>query len=171
MIPDIQLQLKAAIKSLRDNVLPAVDPHNELAQQQMQLAMATIEIAMNNLPAIHRVLRTDIEQHVLMAQDMEEVLAGTETGLKLASLVHEAEISLQDPSLGFVQLQLAARMLRSGIGDVIAANAEGEAAEALEQIVLAHSDDSLALGRALNKPMGFESSPDDVSDISSLVDS
>lgn len=169
MIPDIELQLKASIKSLKDNVLPAIDPHNELAQQQMQLAMATIEIAMNNLPVIHRALRTDIEQHVLMAQNMEEALAGTETGQELATLVLEAENCLQNPSLGFVQLQHAARALRSGIGDVISASSGGDIAEALERIVLVHSDDSLALGRALNKPMGFESSPDEVDDIRDLL--
>ncbi|AKH69076.1 hypothetical protein IMCC21906_01398 [Spongiibacter sp. IMCC21906] len=166
MIPDIQLQLKAAVKSLKDNVLPAIDSDNELAQQQMQLSMATIEIALANLPSLHGVLRKDIEQHAGMAKDMANLLEAGESKQQLTELIEQADSVLANPELGMTQLQLEARAIRSRIGDVITANLDEPA---LDDIVLQHSEASLALGRALNKPMGFEPSPDDVADVASLL--
>lgn len=170
MIPDIQLQLKAVVKSLKDTVLPAIDKGNELAQQQIQLSMATLEIALNNLPVMHAMLRKDIEQHINMAREMGGALKSEENKRSLQALISTAEQALQDPTQGLTQLQQQARELRSGIGDVISGNAEGADAVALEQIVLAHSEASLTLGRAMNKPMGFEPAPDDIADIAALVD-
>ena len=63
MIPDIEVQLQAVIKSLKDNVLPAIDAENALAQQQIQLSLATLGIALEHMPLVHSVARKDIESH------------------------------------------------------------------------------------------------------------
>lgn len=168
MIPDIQLQLKTVVKSLKDNVLPSVDPSNELAQQQIQLSMATLEMALNNLPVIHGVLRKDLQQHQLMAQAMLAVVSKPENQTRLRELMANTEACLQDPTQGFTELQLAARKLRAGIGTVIA-DSDSDAVQ-VERVVLEHCEASLNLGRALNKPTGFEPAPEQVPSVQSLLD-
>lgn len=167
MIPDIQVQLKCVIKSLKDNVLPAVDPANELAQQQIQLSLATLDMALNNLTVIHGVLRKDIQQHKEMAEDLLGAISNQDIQAQLHSLIHNADAALQDPSKGFVQLQIDARILRDGIGTAIT-HSQDEAAK-VEKVVLAHSDASLNLGRALNKPTGFEPAPELIPSVESLL--
>lgn len=167
MIPDIQLQLKSVIKSLKDNVLPAVDANNELAQQQIQLSMATLDMALNNLSVIHGVLRKDMQHHLAMAQDLQAAISDQGIQGQLSQLIGDTEAALQDPSRGFTDLQIAARVLRDGIGTAIAGS-ESDAAK-VEKVVLAHSDASLNLGRALNKPTGFEPAPELIPSVESLL--
>ncbi len=168
MIPDIQLQLKATNKSLKDNILPAIDPTNELAQQQIQLAIATLEMVQNNLPVIHQVLRKDIQQHIVMAEDMLDALSNPGQKKQLDSLIRTAQSALGDPETGFTQLQDAARELRSGLGDIIKTCTEDDA-DTIEALVLNRSESSLMLGRSLNIATGFETSPDDVPGIGELL--
>lgn len=163
MIPDIQLQLKSVVKSLKDNVLPAVDPENELAQQQIQLSMATLDMVLNNLPLIHSVLRKDISQHLTMASQLADAVSATDSKARLTEIMAAAEQALQDPAKGFSQLQDVARSLRSGIGEIISANDAD--ADAIEKVVLANSDASLLLGRALNLPTGFEPASDELTEV------
>ena len=166
MIPDIQLQLKSVAKSLKDNVLPAVDPNNELAQQQIQLSIATLEIAVNNLPLIHSVMRKDIEQHLAMAQQILTTAIEQHSKKTLTQLSQQAAQVLADPQQGLTQLQHEARELRAGIGETIANNPD---LTELEAIVFRFSETTVDLGRALNKPMGFEASPNDIRDVASLL--
>lgn len=168
MIPDIQLQIKSVIKSLKDNVLPAVDPNNELAQQQIQLSMATLDMTLNNLPVIHGVLRKDLQQHQLMAKDLLAVVSKPANQTRLRELMANTEFCLQDPTQGFTELQSAARRLRAGIGSVIA-DSDSDAVQ-VERVVLAHCEASLNLGRALNKPTGFEPAPELIPDVQALLD-
>lgn len=168
MIPDIQLQIKSVIKSLKDNVLPSVDADNELAQQQIQLSMATLEMALNNLPVIHGTLRKDLQQHMLMAKELMAVVSKSENQTRLRELIASTECCLQDPALGFTELQSTARRLRDGIGTVIA-DSDSDAAK-VERVVLAHCEASLKLGRALNKATGFEPAPEQVPNVQSLLD-
>src|SRR5690606_9798000 len=61
MIPEIDTQLAAVIKSLGDNVLPAVDNSNPLAGEQIRLCLATLGLIKKRLPDLHRYQRHELE--------------------------------------------------------------------------------------------------------------
>lgn len=165
MIPDIEVQLQAVIKSLKDNVLPAIDAENALAQQQIQLSLATLGIALEHMPLVHSVARKDIESHVGLSKEILEREIEPDSATELKKAVATAESALCDPALGFVQLQQQARRLRAAVGQIIAFHADSDSAEEVEKLVLAASKTSLDMGRAWNKPMGFEPNPDAVKEL------
>lgn len=156
MIPDIELQLQVITKSLKDNVLPAIDSHNQLAQQQMQLALASLEIAMNHLPLVHGTLRRDLSIQCELAENILAMGGNAQGITPLQEELAHARHALQDPAAGFTQLQIIVRALRDCIGQVIAANPTHTD---LEKLVIGSCAATLSLGRAWNKPMGFEPDP------------
>lgn len=169
MIPDIELQLQAVVKSLSDNVLPALDKGNQLAAQQGALSVATLKNILQHLPLLHATLRRDIETQCALA---EQVLASLDTdasGTELESALAIARSCLTDPTLGIVELQRDARNLREALGAVIATHSDAAKTDKLMAMVLASSEQSLMLGRSYNKPMGFEPSAKDVPDLATLL--
>jgi hypothetical protein len=165
MIPDIDVQLQVIIKSLKDNVLPAVDSANQLAQQQIQLSLAALEITRNHLPLVHALMRRDIAEHIAVAEKLQAVCLDKPSLDALADAIGRAQAALADPALGFIQLQEEARLLREGVGAAITNNADTPQAEAVEKVILQTSTTPMMLGRAWNKPMGFEPDPRAVPDL------
>lgn len=170
MIPDIELQLQAIVKSLKDNVAPAVEASNQLAQQQMQLSLAALEITLEHLPLVHGLVRRDLKEHLNLAEQLLALSGDTDNGKRLKAVMHESAIALEDAECGFTQLQQHARDLRDVIGIAIAREQEACQVLAIEQLVMDTCSTSLTLGRAWNKPMGFEPAPDAVPDLVSLLD-
>lgn len=165
MIPDIDVQLQVIIKSLKDNVLPAVDSGNQLAQQQIQLSLAALDITRNHLPLVHSLMRRDIAEHITVAEKLQAVCVDQPSLAALCDAIGQAQAALADPALGFIQLQEQARLLREGVGAAITNNADSPQAEAVERVVLQTSEAPMMLGRAWNKPMGFEPDPKAVPDL------
>jgi len=170
MIPDIEVQLQSIIKSLKDNVLPAIDQNNQLAQQQIQLSLATLEITLGHLPLVHRVVRADLQENVSLAKKLCELIDDEEIANSLQEIVEKSALALEDPGSGFIQLQQHARELRSAIGMAIAAEPGATRVQAVEQLIMETSPTLLNLGRAWNKPMGFEPAPDEVIELAKLFE-
>jgi len=165
MIPDIEVQLQVAIKSLKDNVAPAVDKQNSLAQEQMHLSLATIEIALKHLPLVHGYVRKDIGEHIAIAKKLTDVCSREEDKSLLRQGIAAAESALNNPELGFVQLQAAARELREKIGITIIECSATADAPAVEKTVLDMCGTTMGIARAWTKPHGFEPNPADVVDL------
>ncbi|MGD9660383.1 MAG: hypothetical protein AB7U63_03845 [Porticoccaceae bacterium] len=165
MIPDIEVQLQVAIKSLKDNVAPAVDKENSLAQEQMHLSLATIEIALKHLPLVHAYARKDIRENLAIADNLVAVCSREEDKAILRAGITAAQNALGNSELGFVQLQAAARELREKIGIVIIECSSTADAPAVEKLVLDMCGSTLAMARAWTKPHGFEPNPADVVDL------
>lgn len=169
MIPDIELQLQVIVKSIKDNVLPAIDTSNALALQQAGLSVATLENILRHFPSMHNALRKDIKIHFDLAKKLL-LLITAKAGLeKLSAMVSLAEQHLNDPSNGIHDLQLVARDLRAEIGAVIRSNEDADIEKKIMIQVLEHSEHSLQLGRAFNKLMGFELDSELVPDLKDLV--
>lgn len=166
MIPDIEVQLQVIIKSLKDNIVPAIDSENELAQQQIQLSLAALDITLGNLPLVHCAIRRDLQSHSKIAGQLIELLVDRASKDSLTAAMNAANEALENPEKGFIQLQQQARLLRDVIGTAITVNSMGDQAEAVEKLVLDTSETTLMLGRAWNKPMGFEPDPDAVEELS-----
>jgi len=167
VIPDIELQLQVILKSLKDNVGPAISKDDALAQQQFQLGMAALEITIGHLPYIHKLLRKDIQLHCNLAKKL--IVEGDGDVSLLQILQADCLQTLADPNLGASDLQKQARLLRDGIGNFISAQPDLDAAGSIGKAILATSEEVLLLGRSWNKPMGFEPAPKSLADISQLL--
>ena len=168
MTPDIELQLQVIIKSLKDNVAPALNKDDELAQQQMQLSIAALQLTMDHLPFVHGYLYKDIENNIQLAEKLLKVSGCSEWKDKLIAAISTANWAINDAKKGFTELQQESRLLREIICEVVREASEGESAKEVQSIVLTESAASFKMGRAWNKPNGFEPNPDEVPDLHTL---
>ena len=87
MVPDAELQLDVALKALREVVLPAVDPTNGVAIEQLHLAMMTIGMVRQRMPLAHARARQELRNALDMAERLADLGAG---GGAVASLAEAA---------------------------------------------------------------------------------
>lgn len=168
MTPDIELQLQVIIKSLKDNVAPAITKDNELAQQQMQLSLVALQITVEHLPFVHAYLHKDIENNIQLAKKLTNISGCKIWQEKLIKAISVANEALNNAKTGFTQLQQESRILRGIVCEVIKEASEGESALDIHTLVLTESAENLNMGRAWNKANGFEPNPDDVPDLATL---
>lgn len=160
MIPEVDVQLAAVIKSLSDNVLPAVDPDSAMAMEQLQLAIATLSVVRQRLPDLHAYVRQDLR---------EAVALGEKVGV-VASDIDAARAMLSSPAASPQQIEAEVRRVKEKISAAIDAargtSAEGDVAAA----VLAAQGPIIARMRAWAIGMGFEPDPGQVPDLSELLE-
>lgn len=169
MTPDIELQLQVVIKSLKDNVVPAVDVGNQLAQEQMHLSIATLEIVLGHLPHVHDYLRRDLGANLQLAAKLHELIGDEMARRDLESAIDMAGQALADAGRGFTRLQHDARVLRDVVSAVVRDNGNHPDVARIEKLVLEAADITLNLGRAWHKPHGFEPRPEEVAGLEELL--
>lgn len=172
MIPDIELQLQVIIKSLSDNVLPAIAKDNQLAQEQMHLSLATLQIILDHLPNAHRYIRQDIMTQRRLAKDLlvqQSMAADVNPDAELQLALDQSTEILADAARGATELLAFSRQFRAVICQVIKASEGTLNQETVWLQVLQHGKESLGMGRSWNKSHGFEPDPDVVADISDLL--
>lgn len=173
MIPEIDTQLAAVCKSLADNVLPALDPANPLAVEQLRLSIATLAIVRSALPYLHAMQRRDLEEQVQLARRIGDALALASSHSGPAQVLREcaarAAAMLSDTSAGASQIETQVRMLKEGLVQAIDA-ARGSSIEAdLSRLVLRAQVATNLRMRAWAKGMGFEPDPAAVPDLETLL--
>ena len=167
MVPDIDLQLQAAIKALTDTVMPAVDPGDKMAVEQLGLAIATLGIVRQHLPLARRLARRALGDALAMAKELASV-AGVGVDA-LSSGLAAAEAALSDPAADTAEIDAARATLNAAICAVVDASAGGPAAAAVEAVVVRRSRASTELARAWCLPAGFEPYPERLPSIESLL--
>lgn len=170
MIPEIDTQLAAVIKSLSDNVLPAVDASNPLAGEQIRLCLATLGLIKNRLPQLHR-----YQRHELML-NLDLVTA-------LATITHKANIAingltetigssrdlLNDPAMGATEMEQQVRTLKDMAVSVVNA-ARGTTAQAEVMTLVLNTQEAMDLcRRAWTLAMGFEPDPSQIPSLDQLL--
>ena len=168
MTPDIELQLQVIIKSLKDNVAPAIAKDNQLAQEQMHLSVAALQFTLEHLPFVHAYLQMDIENTIQLATRLSNLCGNPEWQKKLTDAIATANWALSNPKKGFTELQQDSRALRDVVCDVIRQASDGDNALKIHELVLNQTAASLKMGRAWNKPNGFEPDPDSVPSLETL---
>jgi len=167
MVPDIDLQLQAVIKALTDTVMPAVDPANKMAMEQVGLAVATLSMARNRLPLVRRLVRHGLEMAITTA---EELLAGVPAVASgLVGPLALGRQALLDPAMDTADIDTVLRALNDAIGALIDDSSSGPHIAAIEAIILRRGKLATDLGRAWTMPSGFEPNPASVPTIESLL--
>lgn len=163
--------LRATIRSLTDVVLPAVDPTNLPAVEQLQIAIGLLTLIAERLPLEFRYDCDELERLVVFARSLAEV-APVESSM-LNGDADEAVKVLARAHASPAEVLGAIRRLRETTGAVIgAAYAAGapDDRERLAALVLSHADAQLTRERAWLLPQGWEPNPDALPSIASLLD-
>lgn len=156
MIPEIDVQLAAVAKALADNVMPAVDPGNPMAVEQLHLALATLGIVRQRLPDLHAYLRRDLTEAIALARRI-----GAEVG--------ESDAVLASPESSPQRIEAQVRTLKEAITARIDA-VRGTADEpAVAAAVLDAADPAILRWRAWASGMGFEPDPAAVPPLDELL--
>jgi hypothetical protein len=170
MIPDVDTQIQAVVKTLQDTIQPALDQHNSVAREQLQLAIATLGIVRDRLPMLHRYLRRDLEDNVALGRKLLPIVAtAATTGAALQTETQNGDAVLTDPRNGPAELQSQSRLLRAAIAALPAACADADTQAAVDRLILQSSKAMLDRGRSWAKPMGFEPDPTAVGELQELL--
>lgn len=156
MIPEIDVQLAAVVKSLTDNVMPAIDPENRMAVEQIHLALATLGIVRQRLPDLHPALRRDLAEAIALAR-------------RIDADVGDGDAVLASPASSPQQIETHARALKEAIAARIdAVRGTGDEA-AVADAVLAAAEPASLRWRAWAIGMGFEPDPAAVPPLDELL--
>ncbi len=167
------IQIHAMIKSLTDAVLPAVDPNNKLAIEQLQLTIGLLAMMEQRMPLEFKFDCDELRRLLGFADELKRSGAGNKA---LPDLVAAADAGADvlrraqaDPS----EVVDAVRRLRA-TGGALAAAAYREGTPgnraAVMKTVLSMSGEQLLRDRAWVIPQGWES-PDAVPPIADLLSS
>jgi len=162
MTPDLDLQLQVAIKALTDTVMPALDPDNKVAAEQLGLAIATFSMIRMRLPfeaaRSWRALANAIDVAVAVSAELDdaELKSAVGAGRLLLSENNPAPRARDSQTRAIqARLGLIAREPDTPIS-VLRAIVEGARAE-------------LDLARAWCLPAGFEPDPREVPELAALL--
>lgn len=172
MRPDIQLQ--SVLKAMSDVILPAIDPGNQLAQEQARLCMGLLSLLRERLPLQ---FAYDCEELRRLA-DSAQALAGqpalaAQDGTQALSAARADALQVLDRAqAGPAEVTQAVRALRAHMGALVQHAGEVLPAEALAEVqaeVLRCSRAQLVRERAWFLPQGWESRPDAIPPLSRLL--
>lgn len=170
MIPEIDTQLRAVIKALSDNIMPALDQTNPMAMEQMQLCLATLGLIKGNLPNLHRFLRQDLSGQIDLATAIAEFVDTTDMDVSgLRDCIEASQALLADPEMGPNDIEQQVRHLKEAVveatNDVRGSDIETDVGAA----ILAADEARILRTRAWCLGMGFEPDPGQIPPLDKLL--
>lgn len=167
--------LRASIKALDQVILPALDPADPLAGEQLRLVSGFLKFLRARLQYWHPRQVFELEHYLTMAREIaaDARILSIEVSARLdAAIENAAAVGRQsDPPLASIVAATAA--LASSIGGAarIAGNAEKELRQRVERRVLEGSERWVRMQRAWFLPQGFELHPADLPQLGELLSS
>jgi len=173
-----EIQIKSVLKAMVDVVIPALDPDNQLAQEQIKLCMGLLDLLSRQLPLQ---FRFDCDELARLRSMGEELLPLADPHAVDAAarkaLTDALEVSgdvlrraKADPS----EVVSSVRALRAATGELVKqACATGQRSDTarLENLVLEHSREQLLRDRTWLLPQGWERDPAKFPPIDTLIPS
>ena len=159
------VQLRAMIKSLSDVVLPAVDENNQLAREQIQVAIGMLGLMAERLPMQFRYDCDELQRLIEFAATLSEQNTHSATGDEETALRREADDAraiLARAQAGPNKVLGAIRRLRESSAAVVTVRyRDGTSAQrkALTLAVTGHAEAQLLRERAWVSPQGWEAEP------------
>lgn len=169
--------IQTIIKTLRDTVLPAVDPDNKLATEQAQLVVAMLGIVQQRLPLMYRFDRDELDRSLALAEALQAQAAevpGVAEHLQAlsVSMATGKEVLIRakaEPD----ELVTANFTLREKVGALITALYSSTNTSDLKQtsaIVTSHAREQLLRDRAFLIAQGWEADPQSIPELETLLD-
>ncbi len=168
--PDIAIH--AIVKSLTDAVLPAVDPNNKLAVEQLQLSIGLLSMIEQRLPLEFRFDCDELRRLLDFADELKKHGAGSAALAEFSAAAEAGADVLRRAQAGPDQVLAAVRRLRAtGAALAAAAYRDGSPGQrtAVMKTVLSMSEEQLLRDRAWVSPQGWEPLPEAVPPIAELL--
>ena len=171
-----EIQLKSMIKSMKDTVLPAIDPDNKLAVEQGNLIFGMLNLMAQRIDLEYRYNRDELERTIGFASLLQQqTKGGPESQAALRGLAQAAvngasvlDRARAEPS----ELVDAVKSLRAEVSAVIkAVFVDGEPAskQAAREGVLANAEEQLLRERSWLIIQGWEPNPEEIPPVESLI--
>jgi hypothetical protein len=161
MNPSIELRLRTMIRAVTEVIAPALDPQDSLAREQSQLLLGHLHALLQQ--HTHEAGMERLEYHALgeLARALTATCAGGPVTTSAA-----ADLRALPPDATTAVIAHAVERL------LIASGEDGSETfqRASAALVLDHARESALRGRAWFKPMGFDSSPESLPAIDTLLD-
>lgn len=166
MVPNIDVQLQAVIKALRDVVAPAIDVSNPQAREQLHLSIATLDMLRSHIPLVHACARRELANALAMVDDVTD--AGSEE-LRDCEQTLRAKAALLDPTADARQLDAVRIAILRVVADVVATRPDNDSRLAIERAIIRHTRSQTNLARAWCEPAGFEVNYGALDDLKNLL--
>lgn len=175
MRPD--LQIKSVLKAMNDVVLPAVDPNNKLAQEQVRLCMGLLGLMARQLPLQFRFDCDELARLAAFGAELQRIAGsgGAQTRQALAALEQataQAGVLLERARVAPAEIEQAVRSLRQSSGTLISSvfrDGDATAQDRVQKATLAMSKEQLLRERAWVITQGWEPDPEAVPPIEQLL--
>ncbi len=156
-------------KTLQDVILPVLDEQQQVAQEQLKLAIGFLNIMAQNGPMQFAFDADELRRLTALAKALSEVVEGNEAStLAIAA----AEAVCDNIGVDPAEIVAVTRQLRIGVSEMIA-HAHAQENKALDATVSGLVNDfsrvQLDRDRAWVLPMGFENGQDAVPPIASQL--
>lgn len=170
------LQIKTAIRAMQDVVIPAVDPSNKMATEQAGLVVAMLQLLEQTLPLAYRYDCDELSRSIALAEDLRGALGGVPAleaiSGQLAASTTAARDTLSRAQADPGELELACRDIRAAISGLVTAaisEAPPQEREAVMRLTIGSSKEQLLRERSWVISQGWESEPEKLPAIESLI--
>lgn len=171
-----QIQIQSMIKALQDVVIPALDPDNKLAQEQIGLIVGTLNLMAQQEPHQFAFDLDELQRLIDLAAELKSA-AGSVDSLtsplaELDRAMAGGSATIEAAQAGPQDLRDSIRALRAATGTLITQvyeHADSTIIDKIQAATLHNCGEQLLRDRALLKPQGWEPVPDAVPDISELL--
>ena len=171
-----RLQIQAALKAMREVIIPALDPDSKMAQEQALLVVGMLNLLAQTLPLAYRYDRDELSRWLRVAQTLQDEGRRFEDRPVVFEALSESAKSAADvldrARAGPEELESAVADMRARIGEAVTAVfalTPEPAQRAACAHLLAASAEQLVRERAWVLCQGWESSPQTLPDIESLI--
>lgn len=174
MQPDFQLAVM--IKSLRENIIPAIDSKNQLAQEQAQMVLGMLNIMENRLDLHYHYSCDELRRTIDLVSSMKNEIKG---GSKTRSAMHQLTCDMENGSDVLnraratpAEIVNAVQILREGLGNLIKEvfiDGENESEKKLRKKILANAKEQMLRERSWLIMQGLEIEPDKIPPIEELI--
>lgn len=169
--PDIQLP--AVIKALTDTVMPAIDPNNKPALEQLQLSIGLLSIMQQRMALQFRFDCDELERLLVFAAEIKRCSSGKATNslMQIAAAAAAGSDVLARAKADPDEVLKAVRELRKACGAAVETIYQETPAfrDDLKKVVISITREQLLRDRAWVSMQGWESHPDEVPSIEHLL--
>jgi len=170
------IQIKSILKAMSDVVLPAIDPANQLAQEQARLCMGLLDLMSRQLPLqfrfdvdeLGRLLGMAHALNAAIAQNPVDAAASQQLGKAVERGAQVLDRARADPAEVHDSL-LALRASASAVVAQICSDETRSDLQQVEKLVMSSSHEQLLRDRAWLLAQRWEPDPDALPKIETLL--
>jgi hypothetical protein len=171
MKPDIDLQLQVVLRSLNDIILPAIDPENKPANEQIHLCLHILNIVKKRVPFQRRFVRSEIRDSVDLLTEILSLLNSGKEAIeqRVRQVIDSANQAMADADVDTEALAEHVALLRTTTSQVLQELIEHPDYPAVEQKCIALTKAQLDKARSWFVDCGIESDLSQVSELDKII--